>query len=215
MSHAILCIDTISSAAGVAVVNGDEIFYESLDPKKASESIIQSIDQLMHEASMTLSDLTGVMVILGPGSFTGLRVGISVANQFAHQLELPIRGVRMDEWWFQRSDASDLLYVQSMNKAEVFVVESSQSQILQIELLVDFGERQWLGELKFDHSERMPDAFECVQALKSIEMTWQSVVKYYADDLILNEKYEVVLPFYGKAPNITPAKKSFDIADLN
>jgi len=203
----LLCIDTISSAAGVTVVKSNEVFYESLDPKKASESIIDLIDQGLKQVFLSPNDLNGVMVIKGPGSFTGLRVGISVANQFSHQLKIPIVGLRTDEWCSCRAEDPSILYLQSMNRSEVFVVETGEYKILPIEALESFGQRQWMGELKFDHDERLPSAFERVADLNSIEETWKASTARYSDRMVVTDKYDVVLPFYGKKPNITPSKK--------
>jgi len=91
-----LCIDTISSAAGITLVNSEFALHLPLDPQNSSEGIVTTIDKALKKAKISLADLQGIFVIKGPGSFTGLRVGLSVANQFAHQLKLPIVGLRTE-----------------------------------------------------------------------------------------------------------------------
>jgi len=115
-----LCIDTTTSAAGITLVGYGRL---AIDLHHASEDILKKIDELVQGADIELSDLKGVFVIKGPGSFTGLRIGIAVANQFAHQLKIPIIGLRTDEWWSYRTDEKNFVYLQSMNKAEVYVAK--------------------------------------------------------------------------------------------
>lgn len=202
-----LCIDTISSVAGITVVTPDFSYHSPLNPQMASEGIIEIIDQTLKRAKVNLNDLGGVLVIKGPGSFTGLRVGISVANQFAHQLKIPIVGLKTDEWWKLRSNESNRLYIQSMNKQEVYISDENGSQIIPLEQLVDLGEKKWLGELKFDHQEKLSPDFQEIAGLNSIEGTWQKAIQEYSEELKSQKIYELVEPFYGKEPNITKAKK--------
>lgn len=55
------------------------------------------VDQLK-VAKAGFADLTGVVVYLGPGSFTGLRIGITVANTIAYAQNIPIVGAQGDDW---------------------------------------------------------------------------------------------------------------------
>ncbi len=208
MQTAYLCIDTISSAAGITVLKEDFAHHSPLNPQMASEGIIELIDQALKKSKIELSDLAGVFVIKGPGSFTGLRVGISVANQFAHQLKIPILGLKTDEWWLLRGNEGEKLFLQSMNKQEIYCADAEHSQIIAIEKLSEFGEREWLGELKFDHQEKLPFNFQEIVALDSVEKTWEKLIQGYSEGLKPQKTYELVEPFYGKEPNITKAKKA-------
>src|SRR3954466_5149803 len=57
------------------------------------EELLQRIDELLREASVSRTDLTAVIVGTGPGSFTGLRIGLATAKTIAYSLEIPIVGV--------------------------------------------------------------------------------------------------------------------------
>lgn len=201
-----LCIDTITPAAGITVLIKANAFHSPIDPHMASEGIIEAIDQTLKQANIKLDDLEAVLVIKGPGSFTGLRVGISVANQFSHQLKIPILGLTTDEWGLQRTDERSPLFVQSMNKQEVYVADDHGAKIIPIEELSELGERSWLGELKFDHAEKLPSNLTEIKELRSIEEAWAKVIEVYQDRLHTKTMYELVEPFYGKEPNITKPK---------
>ena len=53
---------------------------------------------MLDEQGKTLEDLTGIVAYQGPGSFTGLRIGLSVANALAYGLSIPIVGATGDDW---------------------------------------------------------------------------------------------------------------------
>jgi len=68
--------------------------------RELAETIHVRINQLLKEQGMILSDIQGIVVYQGPGSFTGLRIGISVANALAYGLGIPIVA-ESDENWIQ------------------------------------------------------------------------------------------------------------------
>ncbi len=204
-----LCIDTISSAAGITLVGDKFSTYISIDPKNSSEGIIPTIDEALKKAEITLTNLEGVFVIKGPGSFTGLRVGLSVANQFAHQLKIPIIGLRTDEWWLQRTNKTSPTYLQSMNKAEVYIFQGEKGIIKELEKLASCT---WLGQLSREHRAKLSDDFKEIKEIESIEKTWQKVAHEISNSDVKHKAYELVEPFYGKEPSITKSKKPQTLA---
>jgi len=201
-----LCIDTISSAAGITLVGSKFATFFPLDPMNSSAGIIPTIDQALKKSKAELADLKGVFVIKGPGSFTGLRVGLSVANQFAHQLKIPITGLRTDEWWLYRTDQSDVTYLQTMNKEEVFVSKNGKTTIKSLKNVTPCT---WFGQFKDEHRAQLSEDFKEIKKIDSIEGTWQKVIKELADSHAERRTYDLVEPFYGKEPSITRSKKLY------
>jgi tRNA threonylcarbamoyladenosine biosynthesis protein TsaB len=66
--------------------------------RQLAETVHLQIKKLLDASSMTLPDLGGIVVFRGPGSFTGLRIGICVANALATGLGLPIVGAEGKDW---------------------------------------------------------------------------------------------------------------------
>ncbi|MBN2086867.1 tRNA (adenosine(37)-N6)-threonylcarbamoyltransferase complex dimerization subunit type 1 TsaB [Candidatus Peregrinibacteria bacterium] len=195
-----LCIDTTTSESGITLTGYG---YLPLDPQYASEEIIQTIDKLIKKAGIELSQIEGVYVIKGPGSFTGLRVGIAVANQFSHQLKIPIIGLKTDEWWKNKTDEEDFVYLQTMNKSEIYM----DGKIIPIENLS--GDKKWIGQLSENHLSKLPSGFTQITNLLSPEETWNKVaLKTISSKL---KAYELVEPYYGKEPMITKSKKKLSI----
>lgn len=67
------------------------------DRNLANELLATIYQQLQHEKSDWI-DVHGIVVYQGPGSFTGLRIGITVANSLAYGQRVPIVGARGDDW---------------------------------------------------------------------------------------------------------------------
>jgi tRNA threonylcarbamoyl adenosine modification protein YeaZ len=80
-----LAINTAGAVTEVAAVNGKTLFYErDEEQKKASERLFVMIESALTRAEITLKELDFIAVCVGPGSFTGIRIGVSAARAFCH-----------------------------------------------------------------------------------------------------------------------------------
>ncbi len=66
--------------------------------RQLSVQLPAAIDEVLAVTASDYSDLTGLIVYEGPGSFTGLRIGITIANAIAHELNIPIVGSTGEDW---------------------------------------------------------------------------------------------------------------------
>ena len=91
----VLGVETSTRAGGVALVEGDRLVAEYLLDVSVthSERLLAAIDAVMSDAGWRPTDLQGLAVAVGPGSFTGLRVGISTVKGLALALGLPVAAV--------------------------------------------------------------------------------------------------------------------------
>jgi len=91
----ILAIDTSSESSSVALLNEETIcaeFYFNTK-KRYDETLLQTIEALLSQTEMRLSEIDLFVATVGPGSFTGLRVGLSTIKGFAFSAGKPIAGV--------------------------------------------------------------------------------------------------------------------------
>jgi tRNA threonylcarbamoyladenosine biosynthesis protein TsaB len=95
-----LTIRTDKPEAELGLFKGhDKLAYSTWPAhRQLSETIHAKIRELLEAHEYTLHDIQGVAVYKGPGSFTGLRIGISVANTLADSLEVPIVGAVGERW---------------------------------------------------------------------------------------------------------------------
>jgi len=91
----ILAIDTSNFALGVALLNGNQVVGEYITNVKKNHSVraMPAIEKLMHDCGMKPADLDKIVVAKGPGSYTGVRIGVTIAKTLAWTLNIPISGV--------------------------------------------------------------------------------------------------------------------------
>ena len=92
----LLAIDTATGTVGAAVHDGDRTRAEVVrqDSRRHGELLAPAVSAVLEEAGLTVADLTEVVCGVGPGPFTGLRVGVVTALVLAHGRGLPApRGV--------------------------------------------------------------------------------------------------------------------------
>ncbi len=90
----VLALETASPCGGVAIV-GEEIYGEIILSSKETYSrrLLQAVAYLFQELQIDFDDLAAVAVSIGPGSFTGLRIGLATAKGFHFAQGLPLVGV--------------------------------------------------------------------------------------------------------------------------
>ncbi len=86
----ILGIDTTSDWSSIAL---DEKCVVWRGDRNQSKELLPKIEELLKKNKSSFDDLTGVMVVNGPGSYTGIRIGVSVANTIGMLKGIPVKGV--------------------------------------------------------------------------------------------------------------------------
>lgn len=91
----ILSIETSTSICSVAIHEQGELIAlaEIKEPGAHAEKLLLLVDELFEKAGLSFADLDAVAVSQGPGSYTGLRIGVSTAKGIAYALEIPLIGI--------------------------------------------------------------------------------------------------------------------------
>ena len=95
MSELILILDTSTTAGSVALCRGERLLAEIVVDSLASHSdkLLLHVEQILKEQQCALAEIAAFAVIDGPGSFTGLRVGVAAAKGLARACQRPLFGV--------------------------------------------------------------------------------------------------------------------------
>jgi tRNA threonylcarbamoyladenosine biosynthesis protein TsaB len=91
----VLGIESATTVASVAVTTEEGLLAERMVLNKRTHSVnlLPMIKAVLGDAEIKKNDLTGIAVSAGPGSFTGLRIGMSIAKTLAQVLKLPLVGI--------------------------------------------------------------------------------------------------------------------------
>lgn len=88
-------MDTATPAVTAALHDGSSVVAESsrVDARRHGELLLPAVDAVLAEAGVKLDAVTGIVVGVGPGPYTGLRVGLVTAATFGSALGVPVHGV--------------------------------------------------------------------------------------------------------------------------
>ncbi|MFM5630927.1 tRNA (adenosine(37)-N6)-threonylcarbamoyltransferase complex dimerization subunit type 1 TsaB [Aeromonas veronii] len=90
----ILAVDTATEACSAALLVGDKLFSRWEEaPRDHTRKILPMVQAVLEDAGISLSDLDAIAFGRGPGSFTGVRIGISVAQGLAFGAGVPLIGI--------------------------------------------------------------------------------------------------------------------------
>ena len=87
----ILVIDTSSNLCSVAIKYNEERIYKTLDEGRThSETLLPLINEVLEDNNISLDSINLLGVVTGPGSFTGIRIGISTIKAIALAKDIPV-----------------------------------------------------------------------------------------------------------------------------
>ena len=89
----ILSIDTSNNKKAIIELDGEKFEIES--GFGSSQQVLPLIEKILQKKGSRLSDLTEIKVNTGPGSFTGLKVGVTIANTLGYLLGIPVNGKKI------------------------------------------------------------------------------------------------------------------------
>lgn len=182
-------------AEGENVLVGSKFWHSKNDE---ASRLLPSIDELLKSASWSFSDLEEVYVVSGPGSFTGLRVGVTVANTITYLTGAKLFGIKTFEYW-------NLLYpgvpvVIFAGKGGIFL----DSKLVNLpEVTTAFsGVKKVVGDISEDQKKILEEqGIEVIMPTENWDQNFAKVIGKFSGN-----PSEIVEPMYIKSPNITQPK---------
>jgi tRNA threonylcarbamoyladenosine biosynthesis protein TsaB len=113
----ILTLRTDKPEAEIGIYDGEkQLTYETWQAhRELAETVHKKIAEVLNMLSIPLEDVEGIICFKGPGSFTGLRIGLTVANALAYAQNIPVVA-RQDPNWLEQG-VKDLLAGQNDKRA--------------------------------------------------------------------------------------------------
>ena len=128
MTKKILAVDTATENCSVALLIDDQVIFRSeFAPREHTIKILPMVDQVLVEGGISLSQLDGLAFGRGPGSFTGVRIGIGIAQGLGFGADLPMIGVStlaaMAQGAFRQFGSENVLSAIDARMSEVYWAE--------------------------------------------------------------------------------------------
>lgn len=179
--------------------NSELLIHESwLSERNEASTLLPRIEKLLESQKKTFQDLTHLLVITGPGGFTSIRVGVSIANALVYSLKLETAGITLFDWWKNKlGDTSDTLLISSATGDSVFVQDSHEDKcqlvaISEVKTQMSNSLIDLKGELIEKHAATLSNWKE--SKLHDLEPDLGGLL-----DSIQFEKGRIIEPFYGRS----------------
>jgi tRNA threonylcarbamoyladenosine biosynthesis protein TsaB len=158
----LLALDTATPAVTVALHDGRDVIaeYTAIDPRRHGELLAPGIERVLRGANAMARDITDIAVGVGPGPFTGLRVGIVTARTLGQATRAPVRGyctLDVLAWQAQRDD--DFVVATDARRREVYWARYRRTRRLDgphVDKPLAIG---WSGHVVGRGGQLYPDAF--------------------------------------------------------
>ncbi|MBQ8534116.1 MAG: tRNA (adenosine(37)-N6)-threonylcarbamoyltransferase complex dimerization subunit type 1 TsaB [Bacilli bacterium] len=202
-----LYIDTSSSYLYTAIVENEKLLSEIKEEfgQSLSEVALPKIASMFEKTNLEAKDINKIIVVDGPGSFTGIRIGITIAKVYAWSLNIPITTITSLEAMALSSD-EEKVHVPMINARRGYVYtaiydkdynELLKPQHMKLEDLLK--ELEKINEYEFISN----DKFDGIENIKEYNPNLEKVVNYFKDKDSVNP--HAVNPEYLK---LTAAEES-------
>lgn len=152
----VLALETSALAGSVALLNGDRVLAErELDPdRRSAQTLAPALFELLAAAGIVPRDVRLVATTVGPGSFTGLRVGVTTAKTFAYAVGAEVLGLNTLEILAAQTprellgnDATEIQAVIDAQRKELYVGRFSGREFEPLAANAIVPEQAWLDAL--------------------------------------------------------------------
>lgn len=134
----VLVIDTCGASGSFALAQGAEVMAESSLPgRAASAQLLAQVRSMLEGAGWEAAELDAVGVVSGPGSFTGVRVGLSAAKGLCEALGVPMGAVSRLEVLEETAGVADAVAVLDAGRGEAYVRDSGREVLVKVEELAE------------------------------------------------------------------------------
>lgn len=151
-----LIIDTHSEKLFFALDVEDIIHTkEKISKQSHSEIAIPTLIELLEEANITLNDLDEIIVVNGPGSFTGVRIGVTIAKTLAYSLNIKIKTITSLEAYGLSAKKEDLVVIKDTKGYYSAKIENQQFKDFEYRKTAEFDEYVTRNNYKFFETDKI------------------------------------------------------------
>ncbi|WP_278372322.1 tRNA (adenosine(37)-N6)-threonylcarbamoyltransferase complex dimerization subunit type 1 TsaB [Segatella bryantii] len=201
-----LFIDTSSSDVSIAILRGDDLVYSITKsiPNKHSIYTVSFIEEAISKSNLEPKDINQIMVVNGPGSFTGLRIGVTIAKTYAYLNNIkiiPVSALKMlslsidHEFCLSLIDAHhDNYYIGLYDKDNIEVIEEEFNSVDRVLELID----------KYNPTVVSCDNINNSIKVDKVDIDISNIYSFYKDKVAINA--HLLVPDYLKLPQALEGK---------
>ena len=233
MTLKLLAIDTSGPVCGVAILADGAIVYECAVTNRMTHSVnlLPMIDTAFQSAGLTIADMDRLAVVSGPGSFTGVRIGVSTLKGLAHGAGKPCVAVDALEAMAAGAGAFDgvICPIQDARAGQVYGAAFTHGPERPVRLMPDtplkleeyveqlrtFGQRSlFLGDGMPVHRAKLTALLGDAAVFAQPQQAFlrPASVAYLASLTTETVDYQSLMPMYLRAPNAALNKKLTEAA---
>jgi tRNA threonylcarbamoyl adenosine modification protein YeaZ len=200
----LLALDTATPAVTVALHDGTAVVASSsqVDARRHGELLLPAVDRVLAEAGTRLDAVTGIVVGVGPGPYTGLRVGLMTADTFGLALGVPVHGLCTLDGLAHASGLDEPFVVATdARRKEVYWARYADARTRVTEPAVDRPGDLDIGGLPAVGAGALlyPDTFPVAREPEHVSAG--SLAALAAEKLAAGEELEAPRPLYLRRPD--------------
>ncbi len=203
----ILAIDTALRSCSVGVMSAGEVVFEETQimGRGQDQALAGMVDQALQGAHITPKNLSAIAVTTGPGSFTGIRVGMAFARGMASVLKIPLVGLTTTEVLINQISGNGAAIIEI--KKDAYIAQIFTKNIAQTELIA-LNEKELIQTLSGNQVRKAITHTENVQSLISIDCVVSmpipsGLLKMAQQRLAIQKNEEIVRPVYVRPADVT------------
>lgn len=198
-----LFIDTSCSDVSIAILKDGKIISKKIEsiPNEHSKYAVSYVDNVLKEADVLAKEVNNIMVVNGPGSFTGIRIGLTIAKIYAYLLNIEVCLVSSLKTLALSSDGEYFLSIidAKNNNCYIGLYDKDYNEII----MEHFSNYDEVNEIinKYNNVIVISNSVIKLTNYKMIkELDIEKIVSYYKDKNFVNAHQ--VLPKYLKLPQV-------------
>lgn len=125
----LLLIDTVGDAPGAVLVEGERVLASAeFPPRSASAVLLGELRSMLTSCGISVKDLSGIGVVSGPGSFTGVRTGLAMAKGLCEVTGLPLASVSRLKVLAESADLQEGFAVLDAGRGDLYIREERRTE---------------------------------------------------------------------------------------
>lgn len=169
----ILSINFASHDGHIAICSESSVLaWSDADHRLGDHEVTPLLEKTLKDAGLTYQDLTHIACVIGPGGFTSIRSGVTMANVMSHELKIPLAGIHLSDLYRARA-SEKVWWLHSTKKEQLFVCGGSITEptlmgITDLLALLKKGD-EWMGELIESQESAVKDLGGTPASIKPVQ----------------------------------------------